>query len=103
MSISGPWRPASRIMVLIALYGNKPNCSNKIPNMLVYLQEHTARGNSLAQYYLGYAHDIGHFGAQRDSKRAFDLYMLAAQQGNAHAPMLRGNLLRLWVGRRTRR
>jgi TPR repeat protein len=71
-------------MVLVALYGGKANC-DKIPNMLEYLQRHAARGNSLAQYYLGYAHDMGHFGAQRDAAKAFELYMQAAEQGNAYA------------------
>jgi TPR repeat protein len=71
-------------MVLVALYGGKPNC-DKIPNMLEYLQRHAALGISLAQYYLGYAHDMGHFGAQRDVAKAFELYMQSAQQGNAQA------------------
>jgi TPR repeat protein len=71
-------------MTLVTLYGDKPNCG-KIPNMLEYLQRHVARGSSLAQYYLGYAHDMAHFGAQRDSTRAFELYMQSAQQGHAHA------------------
>jgi TPR repeat protein len=71
-------------MVLVALYGGKPNC-DKIPNMLEYLQRHAVLGISLAQYYLGYAHDMGHFGAQRDLTRAFELYMQSALQGHAHA------------------
>jgi uncharacterized protein len=71
-------------MVLVALYGDKPNCG-KIPNMLEYLQRNAARGSSLAQYYLGHAHDLGHFGAQRDSTKAFELYAQAAEQGDAQA------------------
>jgi TPR repeat protein len=71
-------------MTLITLFGGKRNC-DKIPNMLEYLQRHVARGSSLARYYLGYAHDMGHFGVPRNAERAFELYMLAAQQGDALA------------------
>jgi TPR repeat protein len=71
-------------MVLVTLYGDKPNC-DKIPQMLEYLQRNAARGSSLAQLYLGYAHDLGHFGARRDAEKAFELYMQSAQQGHAHA------------------
>ena len=71
-------------MALVILYGDKPNC-DKIPNMLVYLQRHAARGRSLAQLYLGHAHAFGHFGAGRDTEKAFELYMQSAQQGHAHA------------------
>ena len=71
-------------MTLVVLYGGKPN-GDKIPNMLEYLQRHAARGSSLAQLYLGHAHDLGHFGARRDAEKAFELYMQSAQQDNAHA------------------
>jgi TPR repeat protein len=71
-------------MVLVTLYGDKPNC-DKTPNMLVYLQRHSARGRSRAQLYLGNAHDFGHFGVPCNAERAFELYTLAAQQGDAHA------------------
>jgi TPR repeat protein len=69
--------------VLILLYGDSPNA--EVPNMLTYLRQHVARGASTAQYCLGYAYDMGHFGVPRDAERAFELYMLSAQQGNAHA------------------
>lgn len=70
-------------MALVLLYGNKP--TDKIPHMLEYLEHHAARGNSIAQLYLGHAHDEGNFGALRDAKKAFELYMKSAQQGEVHA------------------
>lgn len=74
--------------LLILRYGQSPDA--QVPNMLAYLQRHVARGHAYAQTTLADAYDFARFGLAPDAERAFDLYMLAAQQGDVHA--------QCWVG-----
>ncbi len=69
--------------VLIAAYGQKADAP--VPNMLAYLKQHVERGHASAQFGLAYAHDKGYWGLQRNPEKAFELYKLAAEGGNAHA------------------
>ncbi len=69
--------------VLIGLYGQKPTAP--VPKMLAYLQRHVECGHSYAQYALALAYDNGHYGLTPSPERAFELYSLAARQGDADA------------------
>jgi uncharacterized protein len=69
------------IRTWISIYRNET--TTPLPAMVEYLQQWAAQGDELAQLYLADGYAKGRFGMQRDRKKAFRLYWLAAQQGNA--------------------
>lgn len=79
---------ASGLLIMRHGCGQSPDV--QVPNMVAYMQRHVASGHAYAQKALGAAYDFGRFGLPRDLERAFELYMLAARQGDASA--------QCWVG-----
>jgi len=71
------------IRTWISIYRNET--STPLPAMVEYLHQWAARGEALAQLYLADGYAKGCFAMQRDPEKAFGLYLLAAQQGNAEA------------------
>ncbi|MGH8268581.1 MAG: tetratricopeptide repeat protein, partial [Steroidobacteraceae bacterium] len=69
--------------VLIMAYGSKPEAP--VPSMLAYMQRHVERGHAYAQVALAFAYDYGRHGLLPNPEKAFELYSLAAGQGDAHA------------------
>jgi TPR repeat protein len=66
-----------------------PLCRTKTPTSpeeaLKQVQKWVKKKKAWAQYYLGTKYENGSDGAKKDVKRAFVLYALAAEQGNANA------------------
>jgi TPR repeat protein len=81
---------------LIEFHGNplEPN----EPHLLGYLQHHASLGGAWAQFRLGQAYDQGCLGLERNPTRAFELYLLSAQQGNDRAQCCIGIMYGLGEG-----